>query len=94
MLQNINPALINQELLKSQIEALEGGYVETIINLIKWPEFIKACEVDIAVEWISDERKAALEKALAQHKTNEVTNQQAIEQLNTIIVEARKFLTK
>ena len=35
MLQNINPALINQELLKSQIEALEGGYVETIINLIK-----------------------------------------------------------
>lgn len=36
----------------------------------------------------------ALEKALTQHKTNEVTNQQAIVQLNTIITEARKYLTK
>lgn len=35
MLQNINLNLINQDLLKAQIEALEGGYVETIINLIK-----------------------------------------------------------
>lgn len=35
MIPNINPDLINQELLKAQIEALEGGYVETIINLIK-----------------------------------------------------------
>lgn len=94
MIPNINPELINQEILAEQIKALEGGYIETIINLIKWPEFIKACETDLAVEWISDERKTALEKALAQHKTNEVTNQQAIVQLNTIITEARKFLTK
>lgn len=35
MLQNINPELINQALLADQITALEGGYVETIINLIK-----------------------------------------------------------
>lgn len=93
MLQNIDLNLINQDLLKAQIEALEGGYVETIINLIKWPEFIKACEADLAKE-ITDERKTALEKTLAQHKTNQVTNEQAIDQLNVIITEARKFLTK
>lgn len=85
--------LINQELLKAQIDALEGGYVETIINLIKWPEFIKACEADLAKD-IPEEKKTALQKALDQHKTNQVTNEQAIEQLNVIITEARKYLTK
>lgn len=94
MLQNINPELINQALLTDQITALEGGYIETIINLIKWPEFIKACKDDLAVEGISKERKEALEKALSQHETNQKTNENAIVQLNTIITEARKFLTK
>lgn len=90
MIPNVNLDLINQEHLKAQIEALEGGYVETIINLIKWPEFIKACENDLVkAEW---ERKEALEKTLAQHKKNQETNEQAIVQLNTIIVEARKYL--
>ena len=40
------------------------------------------------------ERKEALEKTLAQHKKNQETNEGAIEQLNTIIIEARKYLTK
>jgi hypothetical protein len=31
----VNLDLVNQEHLKAQIDALEGGYVETIINLIK-----------------------------------------------------------
>lgn len=35
MLQNIEPTLINQEILAEQIKALESGYIETIINLIK-----------------------------------------------------------
>lgn len=92
MIPNVNLDLVNQEHLKAQIDALEGGYVETIINLIKWPEFIKACKADIAVEGISDERKTAIEKTLAQHETNQKTNEGAIEQLNTIITEARKYL--
>lgn len=94
MIPNVNLDLINQELLEQQIIALEGGYIETIINLIKWPEFIKACKDDLAVEGISDERKVALEKTLAQHETNQKTNENAIVQLNTIITEARKYLTK
>lgn len=94
MIPNVNLDLINQEILAEQITALEWGYVETIINLIKWPEFIKACKIDLADEWISQERKEALEKALAQHKKNQETNELAIIQLNTIITEARKFLTK
>lgn len=93
MLENIKPELINQDHLKTQIEALEGGYVETLINLIKWPEFIKACETDLEKD-ITEEKKTALQKALDQHKKNQVTNEQAIEQLNVIITEARTYLTK
>lgn len=92
MIQNVNLDLVNQKLLEQQIEALEGGYVETLINLIKWPQFIKACKDDL--ETASDEKKVALEKALAQHESNEKANSAAIDQLNTIIVEARKYLTK
>jgi hypothetical protein len=35
MIPNINPEHINQEILEEQIKALESGYVETLINLIK-----------------------------------------------------------
>lgn len=92
MIPNVNPALINQEILAEQIKALESGYVETIINLIKWPEFIKACEADL--EWADEKKTEALITALAQHKKNQETNGLAIIQLNTIITEARKYLTK
>lgn len=92
MIPNINLDLINQEILAEQIKALEWGYVETLINLIKWPLFIEACEKDLA--GANEERADALTKALAQHKKNQETNEVAIIQLNTIIVEARKYLTK
>lgn len=94
MIPNIKPELINQALLADQITALEWWYIETIINLIKWPEFIKACEADLAVEGISEERKEAIMKALIQHQKNQETNTSAINQLNTIITEARTYLTK
>lgn len=35
MLQNINPELINQELLKNRIENMEAGYVDSLITLIQ-----------------------------------------------------------
>ncbi len=92
MIPNVNLDLVNQEILAEQIKSLEGGYVETIINLIKWPEFIKACEADL--EWANEEKTEALIKTLAQHKKNQDTNEVAIIQLNTIITEARKYLTK
>jgi len=92
MLQNIEPTLINQEILAEQIKALESGYIETIINLIKWPVFIEACEKDL--ETANEEKTEALIKTLAQHKKNQETNELAIIQLNHIIKEARNFLTK
>lgn len=92
MLQNIEPTLINQEILAEQIKALESGYIETIINLIKWPVFIEACEKGL--ETANEEKTEALIKTLAQHKKNQETNELAIIQLNHIIKEARNFLTK
>ena len=41
-----------------------------------------------------EEKTEALIKTLAQHKKNQDTNEVAIIQLNTIITEARKYLTK
>jgi len=92
MIPNINLELVNQEILAEQIKALESGYVETVINLIKWPLFISACEKDL--EGANTEKTDALIKALAQHQKNQEANTLAIEQLNVIITEAKKYLTK
>lgn len=92
MIANINPELINQEFLKEEIKSLEKGYVETLINLIKWPLFIKDCEDAILLA--DGERKEALEKTIKQHQSNEESNQSAVRQLNAIIKEAKKYLTK
>lgn len=88
----INYDLINKELLQAEIEKLEQWYVETAINLIKWPVFIDNCSKAIEVsEW---ERKTELEKVLDQHKKNQKTNEEAIETLNTILPEVKLLLTK
>lgn len=93
MIPNIKLEHVNQEILAENIKALEWGYVETLINLIKWPVFIKACEDDLAKD-VSDERKEALMKTLIQHQKNQENNELAIIQLNTIITDARTYLTK
>lgn len=86
----IDTDLINQKFLAQEIESLERGYVETAINLIKWPIFIEACEKDLEQsEW---ERKEAIEKTLSVHKANQKANEEAILQLNRIIVEAKKLI--
>lgn len=94
MLQNINPELINQELLKNRIENMEAGYVDSLITLIQWPHFIKACEDDLAADGITPERRKGLEDALNKNKESVAWHKIAIEQYNQMIPEARKFLIK
>jgi hypothetical protein len=86
----INKELINQEFLADEIKSLEKWYVETLINLIKWPIFIESCKNGIE---IADEaRKEALEKALKSHLANQDANEEAVEQLNKIITEAKTYI--
>lgn len=81
---------LNQEFLKAEVESLERGYVETVINLIKGPIFIES----VSKELVSAEgdRKEALEKVLKQHESNHKTNTEAKEQLEKIITEAKALL--
>lgn len=81
---------LNQEFLKAEVESLERGYVETVINLIKGPVFIES----VSKELVSAEgdRKEALEKVLKQHESNQKTNTEAKEQLEKIITEAKALL--
>ena len=84
--------LINQEILAEEIKSLERGYVETAINLIKGPVFIESVSKDLVTA--EGERKAALEKVLANHESNQKANEEAVEQLNRIIEAAKKLVTR
>lgn len=86
----INEELINQEFLAEEIKSLEKWYVETVVNLIKWPIFIETCSKAILES--EGEKKAALEKTLSLHENNQKTNEEAVEQLNRIITEVKKFI--
>ena len=86
----INEELINQEFLAEEIKSLEKGYVETVINLIKWPILMETCsKALLEAEW---EKKTALERTIALHESNYKTNNEAVEQLNRIITEAKKLI--
>lgn len=86
----INQDLINQEFLAEEIKSLEKWYVETVINLIKWPVFIESCsKALLEAEW---EQAEALEKTLKVHERNDKTNKEAIEQLEVILKEVKKFI--
>ena len=85
----INKDLINQTFLDEEIKSLEKGYMETVINLIKWPVFIESCSK--AILETEGEQKEALEKTLFIHEKNDKTNKEAIEQLERIIIEVKKF---
>lgn len=86
----INETLINQEFLAEEIKSLEKGYVETVINMIKGPVFIEICSK--ALLEAEGEKKTALEKTLLIHEQNHKTNEEALEQLNRIIVEVKKLI--
>lgn len=92
MIPNVNPELINQELLKNRIENLEAGYIDSLISVIQAPHFIKACEDDLATEWISPEKKKSLELALFKNKESLKGHETAIEQYNTMIPEIKSYL--
>lgn len=94
MIANIKPELINQEILKNRIESLEAGYVDSLITLIQWPQFIEACAKDLLEEGISTERKEALENAMEKNKVAMKGHSESIDQLNNTIVQARNYLTK
>ena len=85
----INKDLINQTFLDEEIKSLEKGYMETVIYLIKWPVFIESCSK--AILEAEGEQKEALEKTLFIHEKNDKTNKEAIEQLERIIIEVKKF---
>ena len=86
----MNTELINQEYIKQELESLERGYVETVINLIKGPIFIDNCERSI--KEAEGERKDSMEKLLEQHKTNQSTNKEALETLEKVILEVKTLI--
>lgn len=86
----IDATLINKELLNKEIESLERGYVETVVNLVKGPVFIEAVSRDLV--GAEGERAEALKKVLAQHEANQKANEEAVEQLNAIIPKVKAFL--
>ena len=55
----MNTTLINQKILKREIESLEDAYVSTVINVIKWPFLIENCNKAKENE-IDARRKVAL----------------------------------
>lgn len=94
MIANIKPELINQEILKNRIESLEAGYVDSLITLIQWPQFIEACAKDLLEEDITPDRKKSLEEALNKNKIAMKGHSESIDQLNKTITEARTYLNK
>ena len=87
----INEALINQEFLAQEIASLEKWYVETVVNLIKWPVFIELLSKELLdlEDW---ERKTALEQVLNTHVWNQKSNEEALDQLNTIIPQVKQLI--
>lgn len=93
MIPNVDLTLINQEFVQNRLDNLEASYIDTIIKIISGTQLIKACE-DGLKEDINDTRREALNKALEENKFNKKANEEALVQLNYVITETRKFLTK
>lgn len=93
MIPNVDLTLINQEFVQNRLENLEATYIDTVIKIISGEQLIKSCE-DGLKEDINEARKQALTKALEENKFNKKANEEALLQLNYVIPETRKFLTK
>jgi hypothetical protein len=86
----INIDLINPEFLDQEIAALEQGYVQTVVNVVKGPVFIENCRKSL--EDATGERKEALEKVLETHMKNQVANEEAIVTLNDILPKVKALI--
>ena len=79
----IRTELINRDILEMKKQEIESAYIDTILNLTKWPLLIENCKKGIeTAEW---ERKEALEKIILQHEKNNETNEEALETLASVL---------
>lgn len=94
MILNIKQELINQDILINRIESLQAWYVDSLVNLVQGPEFIKSVEKDLKEKWITPERKKALESTLELNKSAVKSHSESVDQQNIVLVEIQKYLIK
>lgn len=85
---------INQDILKNRIESLEAWYIDSLITLIQWPQFVESICKDLLEEGITDERKKGLEQALEKNNQAIKGHTDSMEQLNKTLTEVKSYLTK
>lgn len=76
---------IEENYLEEKIREFKEWYTDTLVNIVKLPTLIKACEKALQEEWITEERKKALQWVLDWHKSNLKANYESLEQLEEII---------
>ena len=83
---------INQDILKNRIESLEAGYIDSLVTLIQWPQFVDSICKDLLEEGITDERKKGLEQALETNNKAIKGHTESMEQLNKTLTEIKTYL--